>query len=156
MEKGTDPSYRKIASLLMRYADNPRRELEELLRQLVANMVLGNWDAHAKNTSLLYERQGVPTLAPLYDVVPISEIEPRTTLLSLRVAGTLDPAAVTGEGILAEAASWGMGGSWHERVFHECLESFEEGFVDAARRFPEAAARHEAPARARLAALRKS
>ena len=153
-EKGSDPSYRKIASLLIRYAEDPRRELEELLRQLVTNLVLGNWDAHAKNTSLLYKRPGVPAVSPLYDVVPISEVEPRTNLLSLRVGGTLDPAAVTREAILAEAVSWGLAGTWCERVLDDCIEAFEQGLANASERYPETAERHLPSARLRLRALR--
>lgn len=149
-ERGSDPSYRKMASLLMRYAQDPPRELEELLRQLVANLVLGNWDAHAKNTSLLYERPGVPVVSPLYDVVPISEVEPRTRLLSLRIAGTLVPADVTRESVLGEAASWGVGGTWCERVLDDCLEAIGLGLEAASIQYPEAAERHLPSAYRRL------
>lgn len=73
--KGSDPTYKSIARLLMRYAPHPLDELHELLRQLIVNLVMGNTDAHAKNYSLLYQEPCSPTLSPIYDAVPIQGIE---------------------------------------------------------------------------------
>ena len=70
-------------------ADDPAKEHSELLRQIVANVVLGNVDAHAKNYSLIYRTLGVPELSPLYDVVPVTDVEPRAVHLSLRIGGAI-------------------------------------------------------------------
>lgn len=153
--KGDDPTYAGMAALLDRYAVDADGEKTELLRQLTVNMALGNWDAHAKNTSFLYRVPGLPVVAPLYDVVPIAEAEPRTTLLSIRVAGSLVPAAVDGASLLGEAASWGLPVDVARDVVCGCLDALCEGLDVAAALYPMAAGRHEAAARGRIARLRR-
>ncbi|MBQ9003420.1 MAG: HipA domain-containing protein [Eggerthellaceae bacterium] len=150
---GDDPTYKGIADLLVRYSVDPERELSELLRQLVVNLALGNWDAHAKNTSLLYEQLAVPAVAPMYDVVPVAEIEPRTTVLSMRVGESLDPAAITRGLLLAEAESWGLENERANSVIDECEANIERGLDTARKRYPTAAEHHDANARSRLQRL---
>lgn len=151
--KGDDPTYRGVAALLSRFAQDADHELDELLRQLVVNLALGNRDAHAKNLSLLYARPMCPTVAPLYDVVPVAEVEPRTTLLSLRVGGELDPERVGRTQVLSEAQGWGMPGKRAAEVVETCLEGLLCGLEAAAALYPGAAARHEEAARARILSL---
>lgn len=151
--KGDDPTYRAIADLLLRFNPNPQCELQELLRQLTVNFVLGNWDAHAKNTSLLYREPRAPELAPLYDVVPICDVEPRTTLISMRIAGSLDPESVSRKAILVEAASWGLDAAGAAAQLDACLEDLQEGLKAAAKRYPNAAAKHQQGAMKRLESL---
>lgn len=153
--KGDDPTYAGMASLLDRYAADAEVEKAELLRQITVNMALGNWDAHAKNTSFLYRGPGLPTVAPLYDVVPIAEAEPRTTLLSMRVAGSLNPALVDGAALMGEAASWGLPAAAAHDVATGCLDALGEGLGVAAVLYPAAAGRHEAATRERIARLRR-
>ncbi|MBR3257786.1 MAG: HipA domain-containing protein [Eggerthellaceae bacterium] len=152
--KGDDPTYRAIADLLRRFAKRPAEELAELLRQLVVNLSLGNWDAHAKNIAFLFERPMVATLAPMYDLVPVAEIEPRTDVLSLRVAGKLDPAEISRQDIIEEACNWGMAEDDAKAVIGETLSGLEEGLSAAARSYPAAAERHEDASRERIARLR--
>lgn len=47
-------------------------DLYELLRRIKVNELLGNYDAHAKNFSLLVDAAGVPGLSPAYDIVAYS------------------------------------------------------------------------------------
>ncbi|NJM43685.1 MAG: HipA domain-containing protein [Brachymonas sp.] len=44
-------------------------DVEELVRRLVVNELLGNFDAHLKNFSLLYIAPQQPVLSPAYDIV---------------------------------------------------------------------------------------
>ncbi len=44
-------------------------DVEELVRRLVVNELLGNFDAHLKNFSLLYTAPQQPVLSPAYDIV---------------------------------------------------------------------------------------
>lgn len=46
--------------------------LETFLHWLAFNVAIGNADAHAKNLSLLRQRDGSVTVAPFYDLVPTS------------------------------------------------------------------------------------
>lgn len=125
--KGDDPTYRGVAALLSRFAQDADHELDELLRQLVVNLALGNRDAHAKNLSLLYARPMCPGVAPLYDMVPVAEVEPRTTLLSMRVGGKLDPARVGRCQVLSEAQGWGMPRKRAAEVVDTRLEGATQG-----------------------------
>ena len=152
--KGNDPTYVAIAGLLQKFSSDPEGEKAELLRQLVANLALGNWDAHAKNTSFLYCEQMVPTLAPLYDVAPIAEVEPRTTLLSMRVNVVIDPGKLTRADIAAEAVSWGLATADVESVVDRVLKDLEEGIRIASTAYPAAAARHGANALERIRKLK--
>ena len=147
-------TYVAIAGLLQKFSSDPEGEKAELLRQLVANLALGNWDAHAKNTSFLYCEQMVPTLAPLYDVVPIAEVEPRTTLLSMRVNGVIDTEKLTRADVVAEAVSWGLATTDVGSVVDRVLKNLEEGIRIASTAYPAAAARHEANALERIRKLK--
>lgn len=148
--KGNDPTYKAIADLLTQYADNPEEELAELLRQMTVNFALGNWDAHAKNTSFLYKKPGLPTVAPLYDVVPIAEVEPRTQFLSMRINGHIKPGEISGEDIVTEAVGWGIPSTEAKEIVAECLNGLAAGMDAASVAYPNAAARHKATALARI------
>ncbi len=155
-QKGDDPTYQGIAGLLSQFSTSPQAQVEELLKQLTVNLALGNWDAHAKNTSLLYPQSMSPTVAPLYDVVPIAEVEPRTKLLSMRVDGTLEPDAIDGRSLVAEAESWGISESTARNVVLSTLEKLETGIGESSRIFSRAAARHKKGAEERIRKLRQT
>ena len=57
-------------SVLDRTRDPEAARLAFLLSTLF-NLCIGNTDNHAKNYALLYDRPGLPRLAPLYDMLPI-------------------------------------------------------------------------------------
>lgn len=150
---GSDPSYRGIAQRLTAYAAESQRELGELLRQLVVNLALGNVDAHAKNHAFLYREVCSPELSPLYDVVPVRDIEPEARHLSLRVNGKVLADDVAREDVVAEAISWGLAASEAGAILDETLASLEGGLARASGLYPSAADRLEAPARRRIALL---
>jgi serine/threonine-protein kinase HipA len=60
--------FKACFDLLRRVATVPARDIGELLRAAVFNVILGNADAHSKNFSLIYEH-GNTRLAPLYDLI---------------------------------------------------------------------------------------
>lgn len=61
------PEYKDLCTVLRRAGAAPAEDAERLLRWAVANLALGNRDAHAKNLMLLHTAAGV-RLAPAYDV----------------------------------------------------------------------------------------
>ena len=63
----------------------------------------------------------------MYDVVPISEVEPRTKFLSLRIANHISPDEIKRTEVLEEARSWQMPLDAAEAVLDECLERLEKG-----------------------------
>jgi serine/threonine-protein kinase HipA len=64
-----DGSYAAIGLVLQRASAAPEEDLFELLRRIKVNELLGNFDAHVKNFSLLYGAGGKARLSPAYDIV---------------------------------------------------------------------------------------
>jgi len=151
--RGSDPSYVKIAQLLDLYAVNQEEEKKELLRQLVVNLVIGNVDAHAKNYALLYRTLASPVMSPLYDVVPVVDIEPRAKHLSMRIDGVIEFAQVERNNVLNEAVSWGMSVDDARRTVDETLSHLAEGVTEATALYPQAGERHAAGALERVVRL---
>lgn len=148
--RGNDPSYAKIAEILVKYADEPILELEELVRQIVVNVCVGNTDAHAKNTSFVYKQACVPSLAPMYDVVPVCDIEPQAKYFSLRVNGKAEISAITKLDVVKEAQSWGLDTCVAEAVVDSTVSNICEGVESADALYPSAAARHSESTKTRI------
>ena len=151
--RGDDPTYAAMARILSSYAEHPDEELAEMLRQIVVNVALGNTDAHAKNYAFLYEKTSLPTLSPLYDVVPVVDVEPRARHLSLRIDGEIVADRVTRESLIRESMGWGLGRSTVEALIDEVLAALEAGIERASQIYPAAGARHAELAAARIARL---
>lgn len=62
-------SYVEIGLVLQLTSAAPEEDLFELLRRVKVNELLGNYDAHVKNFSLLYSVSGAARLSPAYDIV---------------------------------------------------------------------------------------
>lgn len=148
--KGDDPSFQKIARLLLAYSLNYEQEITELLRQMTVNLVLGNTDAHAKNYTFLYEKPCEPTLSPMYDVTPSFDIEPNAEFLSMRIAGKVRQTEIGREDIIDEAISWGMSGHLATQILDETLRNLNQGITEARSIYPDAAALFEKPTIRRL------
>ena len=145
----SDPTYKGIADVLSRYAVDSLEERKRLLRHLFVNTVLGNTDAHSKNYALLHEGETV-RLAPLYDVVPALEITPNVLFMGLRIDGRIRIDRIARENIEAEARSWGLPARVVGEVLGEAVEGVRLGIAVATELYPEAGARHAAPALKRL------
>lgn len=66
--------------------DDPLRSRLEFLKAAIFNLCIGNTDNHAKNHALLYGPGGKPSLAPLYDLLPIRLNKTYTHDLAVAVA----------------------------------------------------------------------
>lgn len=63
-------TYAAIGLLLKRRSASGEADVAELLRRIKVSELLGNYDAHLKNFSLVYPRgQARPELSPAYDIV---------------------------------------------------------------------------------------
>lgn len=72
---------------LLRSATRPSApEILRLLDGVIFNALVGNNDAHAKNFSLLYEKQ-YPTLAPLYDVLCTAVYPHLNDKMAMKIGG---------------------------------------------------------------------
>ncbi|MBA2665770.1 MAG: HipA domain-containing protein [Trueperaceae bacterium] len=150
----SDPSFLKIARILERYADEPARQLEQLLQQVTVNVALGNTDAHAKNYGLLHVAPGTVSLSPLYDVAPTHLINPGMPELGLRVGDTLLLERVTGSKLVAEAVRWGMTSVRARAVVQDALDALQAGVIRATERYPASAPRLPSYVEARIEGLR--
>lgn len=62
-----DGAFETIAGLIYRGRDIP--SLQEFVRRLTFNLLVGNGDAHLKNWSMIYPDRRTAQLAPAYDIV---------------------------------------------------------------------------------------
>jgi serine/threonine-protein kinase HipA len=103
-EEHGGPSLRRIAQVLQAAA--APGVLDDLLRAVTVNVLIGNGDAHAKNFSLLHDASGVLTLSPLYDL--LCTLHYGDDRLAMAVDGVSHTSRVTAAGIVNEATRWGM------------------------------------------------
>lgn len=62
-------SYLEIASIIKTNSASPQKDLLELWRRIVFNMVVSNTDDHLRNHGFIIAKNGW-SLSPLYDVNP--------------------------------------------------------------------------------------
>lgn len=77
-------SYLEIAEVIARVGAHPERDLEELWRRIVLSVCVSNVDDHLRNHGFLLEAAGGWSLAPAYDVNPVTSAQG----LSLNISET--------------------------------------------------------------------
>jgi serine/threonine-protein kinase HipA len=66
---GYSAGYQDLAQIIRQISSNPVRDLQQLFRQLVFNVLIGNTDDHLKNFCMLHDGSGWH-LSPAFDLVP--------------------------------------------------------------------------------------
>ncbi len=61
--------YRNMAGVIRNISGSPKRDLRQLFKQLVFNVLIGNTDDHLKNFSMMYDDLGWH-LTPAFDLTP--------------------------------------------------------------------------------------
>lgn len=89
------PTYLELCAVLKRASANPLEDREFLFRWAVANAAMGNYDAHAKNISVVYVSADRVRLAPAYDVVVTAVYDGLDRDFALHFCGTTLPQALT-------------------------------------------------------------
>lgn len=98
-------SYADLAAALRRVGADPRKDLIELYRRMVFNILVTNDDDHLRNHGFLHAPKGW-RLSPLYDVVPKPQVgSERTLVLGVGPRGR----AATLDNAIAGAAAFGLG-----------------------------------------------
>ncbi len=71
-------SYLEIADVIRQISANPQKDLKELWKRLVFNILISNVDDHLRNHAFVYTQTAGWTLAPAYDLNPTPiDIRPR-------------------------------------------------------------------------------
>jgi len=62
-------NYEQIADALYSYSHQGLKDVQQLARRILVNILLANGDAHLKNWSVIYSNPQRPMLSPAYDIV---------------------------------------------------------------------------------------
>lgn len=103
-EEDGGPSLLRVAGLLQTLS--VPNAIEDLLKAVTINALIGNGDAHAKNYSILHQLTGTLTLAPLYDL--LCTLYYGDDRLAMYIDSVHRTNQVTVERIAKEALRWGM------------------------------------------------
>lgn len=80
-------NYEQLGSVLYQSSSERLKDIQQMARRLLINILLGNGDAHLKNWTLIYDDAYSPRLSPLYDVVFTAPYIAHDSL-ALNMAGT--------------------------------------------------------------------
>lgn len=117
-EEDGGPSLQRVADIVAAVAD--RDSLKRLLQAVTLNALLGNGDAHAKNFSLMHERSGVLTLAPIYDVM--CTLIYGDDRLAMYVDNVRRTNQLTAQRIVNEGRRWGLPATQCEEAVADILD----------------------------------
>jgi serine/threonine-protein kinase HipA len=87
-QKYNSANYGQIGRILYQYSGDGLKDVQQLARRLLVNILLANGDAHLKNWSLLYSDEVTPRLSPAYDIVTTSVYIDDETQFALNLAKT--------------------------------------------------------------------
>lgn len=77
-------NYDTLARILAAQSQRSMQDVEQFIRRITVNILLGNTDAHIKNWSLIYHDKINPVLSPAYDIVSsLTYISDRNNALNL-------------------------------------------------------------------------
>ncbi|MBO4478495.1 MAG: type II toxin-antitoxin system HipA family toxin [Lachnospiraceae bacterium] len=115
-DPGTN-SYEQAAQVIYRLGMG-KKEIEQLYRRMVFNVLARNQDDHVKNISFLMDRRGQWSLAPAYDIT--FALDPTNRWLrrhQMSVNGKLD--AITAEDLIAAGRNMNLLSSRAKRIANE-------------------------------------
>jgi serine/threonine-protein kinase HipA len=138
------PTYAELTAALRRYGTDPGTDTPLLFRWAVANLALGNRDAHAKNISILRTIDGAVRLAPAYDVVCTMAYRDLDTVLPLLFAGALQLAELTPAALRKAARSFGITPALAKALVADVCERLDATRHDALHAAERLAGAHDA------------
>ncbi|MEZ0603699.1 type II toxin-antitoxin system HipA family toxin [Paraburkholderia sp. IW21] len=110
-----DHSYTQIADCIIARCADPKRDLEELWRRLVFNLLITNVDDHVQNHGFLHVEHGQWRLAPAFDINPFPDKDPELKLWLNEDYGPVDSI----EAVLNEARYFRLAADEAKRVLGE-------------------------------------
>jgi serine/threonine-protein kinase HipA len=124
------PRLRDCFALLRIASSNIVYDVRDLLNAVIFNLLIGNNDAHAKNYSILYERDGRARLAPLYDLVCTAYYPELENKLAMKIGGEANPDLVFPKQIEAFAREAKLGPAAVRRSVVDLAERVREKAAD--------------------------
>ncbi|MEQ1690537.1 MAG: HipA domain-containing protein [Gemmatimonas sp.] len=137
------PTYADLTAALRRYGTDPGTDTPMLFRWAVANLALGNRDAHAKNISVLRSTDGAVRLAPAYDVVCTMAYTDLDTVLPLLFAGALHLAQLNPAALRKAARSFGLTPALAKEISADVCDRLDANRDDALHAAERLAGAHE-------------
>ncbi len=137
------PTYADLTSAVLRYGTDPSADTSTLFRWAVANIALGNRDAHAKNISMLRTKSGELRLAPAYDVVCTMAYKDLDTVLPLLFAGAQHLSELTPPGLAKAARSFKITPALAKELVADVCDRLSATRDDALHRAQRIAGPHE-------------
>jgi len=113
---------RRLARVAAPRAHDPDAFRLALLQAVTFNVVIGNGDAHSKNYSVMIDRDGSVSLAPIYDAAPVMHLDARFKGTSHVINGKTSIDTIDVDDLAAEAATWGMGARRADAAVRACME----------------------------------
>jgi len=80
-------SLRRCFDFIKKNSSYPQKDIVQLIKWTIFNLIIGNCDAHAKNLSLLIHENGDYTLAPFYDILSTAVYPKHTQKLAMKIGG---------------------------------------------------------------------
>ena len=125
-EKRPSGYLRMMFEILRRYSSDPIRDQIKLWDIVVFNYLVGNTDAHIKNSSLLYSPDMKSVrLAPAYDLVSTTVYEQSTREMAFYIGGDLMIDHITRESFRKAALEIGIS----ERIAAERFDWMRDSFI---------------------------
>ncbi|WP_255246004.1 type II toxin-antitoxin system HipA family toxin [Mycobacterium persicum] len=113
---------RRLARLAAPRTPDPDGFRLALLQAVTFNVVIGNADAHSKNYSVMIDRDGSVSLAPIYDAAPVMYLDPAFKGTGHVINGKTGIDTIDVEDLIAEVTSWGMGERRAAAAVRSCME----------------------------------
>ncbi len=136
-EKEGGPSLKQCAEVIRRHTAFPLIELQRLLHWALFNLLVGNADAHGKNLSLLYDRNGTLSLAPFYDLVCTRNYRKISRHLAMPLGGASDPDLVGTQHLQSLAAELSVRPSVVINALNGLIEQIPDAISTAVTHFAE-------------------
>jgi len=131
------PDFAEVVQLVREVSDDPARDVQNLLRWQIFNVLAGNSDGHAKNLSLLYQTDGSIRLTPFYDLVCTRAVERIDTQLAFAIGDQRDPQKVDQSDWEACATRCDIKPRYLLKLLSDMVESLPSVLGDTHRAFAE-------------------
>ena len=96
-EVNSGPGLKDLFSKISEFCEVPVKDDLEAFRRIIFSLVVGNYDAHAKNFSFLISEDGKIALSPAYDLVCTVLYEDLDTTFAMLIGKSNDLESLTNE-----------------------------------------------------------